>query len=208
MTGIGPTSQRPQEAPGGGATGVTPQPSPAADRASTFTALNMVRSLVPLVVIILLVVWWQAFRQSGVDPVRTVDPSSTVQLAASRAAYPLVLPTGLPSSYRPTSARTDAGTAQQGGPVTLQVGYLTPAQKFAGFAESDDPRADAVASVLDGAQEHGTVDLGGRAWSRSTTQRGETALWLRSGGVTVLVSGSASEKELETVAGAVRPYSG
>jgi hypothetical protein len=208
MTGTGPTSQRQQESTDGGATPAIAPASPAADRASRFTAVNMVRSLLPLVVIIVLVVGWQAFRQNGVNPVRTVDPSSSVQLAASRAPYPLVVPTGLPSGYRPTSARTDAGKAAQGDPVTLQIGYVTPSQEYAGFAESDDPRADAVASVLDGAQERGTVEVGGTAWTRSTTRRGETALWMRSGSRTVLVSGSASEQELETVAGAVRPYSG
>jgi hypothetical protein len=143
-----------------------------------------------------------------VDPVRTVDPSSTVQLAASRASYPLVVPTGLARGYRSTSARTDAGGAKQGDPVTLQIGYVTPSTEYAGFAESDDPRADALTSVLNGAQRKGTVDLGGTTWTRSTTQRGETVLWRTSGTLTVLVTGSAKEQELERVAGAVRPYSG
>jgi hypothetical protein len=131
-----------------------------------------------------------------------------VQLAASRASYPLVVPTGLSRGYRPTSARTNAGSAQKGAPVTLQIGYVTPSGEFAGFAESDNTRAAAIATVLDGARQRGTVDLGGSTWTRSTTQRGETALSLRSGTRTVVVSGSASDKELETVAGAVRPYSG
>src|SRR4051812_4920231 len=151
MNGPGPTSQQPE------ATSETvPPASSAADRAARFNAANMVRSLLPLVVIILLVVGWNAFRQNGVDPVRTVDPSSTVQLAATRASYPLVVPSGLPHGYRTTSARTDAGGAAQGDPVTLQLGYVTPSQEFAGFAESDDPRADAVTSVLGGAQRKGT----------------------------------------------------
>src|SRR4051794_33574926 len=197
MTGDGPTSQLPP-----------PAPSPAPDRAGRFNAANMAPSLLPLVVIILLVVRWNAFRQDGVDPVQTVDPSSSVQLAASRASYPLVVPTGLPKGYRPTSARTDAGRARQGDPVTLQIGYVTPSTRFAGFVESDDPRADALTAVLDGARQRGTLDVGGTSWTRSTTRRGETALWTRSGPVTVLVSGSAPEAELAAVAGSVRPYSG
>ena len=104
-----------------------------------------------------------------------------------------------------------AETAEQfyrGKTVTLQIGYVTPSQEFAGFAESDDPRADAIASVLDGARPRGSVQIDGRSWARSTTERGETALTLKVGSVTVVVTGSASEKELETVAGAVRTYSG
>ena len=203
MTGSGPTSQQPDAR-----TAAAAPESSAADRAARFNAANMVRSLLPLVVIILLVVGWEAFRQNGVDPVRTVDPSSTVQLAAARASYPLVVPTGLPGGYRSTSARTNAGGAGEGDPVTLQIGYVTPSQEFAGFAESDDPRADALTSVLNGAERKGSVDAGGTSWTRSTTARGETVLWRTSGTLTVLVTGSASERELERVAGAVRSYSG
>src|SRR3954447_6051641 len=167
MTGDGPTGQHPPAGADQGATRVAAPPA-AADRAVRFNAANMARSLLPLVVIILLVVGWNAFRQDGVDPVQTVDPSSSVQLAASRASYPLVVPTGLPKGYRPTSARTDAGRARQGDPVTLQIGYVTPSTRFAGFVESDDPRADALTAVLDGARQRGTLDVGGTSWTRST----------------------------------------
>ena len=185
-----------------------PPVSRAADRSSRLNAANMLRSLLPLVVIVLLIVGWQAFKNDGVDPVHVIDPASTVRLAAARASYDLLVPTGLPKGYRPTSARTDAADAQRGDSVTLQIGYVTPSQEFAGFAESDDPRADALTSTLAGAQPKGTVEIDGQSWARSTTERGETALTRRSGRVTVVVTGSASEKELETVAGAVRTYSG
>jgi hypothetical protein len=170
-------------------------------------AANMVRSLLPLVLICLAIVWWTSFRQSGdVQPVRSVDPTSTVDLAAARASYPMVAPQGLGKDYRPTSARTDAGTAAEGDPVTLEIGYVTPSEEFAGFVVSDDRRADPLASVLDGAHEQGSVDVGGRSWTRSTTQKGEALLSRQDGGVIVAVSGSASEKELETLAAAVQPY--
>jgi cytoskeletal protein RodZ len=170
-------------------------------------AANMVRSLLPLVLICLAIVWWTNFRQSAdVQPVRTIDPSSTIDLAAARASYPLVVPQGLAEDYRPTSARTDAGKASEGDPVTLEIGYVTPSEEFAGFVVSDDRRADPVAAVLDGADQQGAVDVGGRSWTRATTQKGETVLSREDGGVIVAVSGSASEKELETVAAAVAPY--
>ena len=202
MTGAGPTSEHfptPAEA--------TPPPvSPAVERANRMNAANMLRSLLPLVVICLLLVAWQAFRSSGDVGVRTVDPSTTVQLAAARAGYELVVPTDLDEGYRPTSARTDAGNADEGDPVTLEIGYLTPDQEFAGFVISDDRDADPVADVLDGAEEQGTVDIGGRSWTRSTTVDGETALSREEAGATVLVTGSASDDELETVAASVEPY--
>jgi hypothetical protein len=210
MTGVGPTSQRPPSQQEDTAAEVdgAPEPSPAMVRAARFNAANMLRSLLPLVVICLLVVGWNAFRQNPGDPVREVDPSSTVQLAAARAAYPVPAPAGLGEGYRPTSARTDAGKAGEGDPVTLEIGYVTPSQEFARFVVSDDPRAAPLRSVLNGAKQRDSVQVAGETWTRSTTERGETALTRRDGDVTVLVTGSASEEELETVAGAVRPYSG
>jgi uncharacterized protein DUF4245 len=172
------------------------------------SAANMLRSLAPLVVICLLVVAWMSFRQTAEDPVREVDPSSSVQLAAARAGYSVVAPFGLPDGYRATSARTDAGATEQGDPVTLEIGYLTPSEEFAGFVVSDDEGADAVTGVLAGAEEGGTVELGGQSWTRSTSERGEAVLFREAGGVTVLVTGSAGEDELRTVATAVRPVSG
>jgi hypothetical protein len=204
MTATGPTSEH---AP---SPAVDPAPavSPAMARAGRLSFANMLRSLLPLVVICLVIVAWTTFRQSGDVGVRTVDPSSTVQLAAARAGYEVLVPTGLDEDYLPTSARTDAGNAGEGDPVTLQIGYLTPSEEFAGFVVSDDRGADPVASVLDGAEEQGTVDVGGESWTRSTTVDGETALSREAGAVTVLVTGSAPDEELTTVAESVRPYSG
>jgi len=202
----GPTDQRPQppveDAP-------TP---PVPDRLSKQTFANMLRSLVPLVLIILAVVWWTAFRQSAdVQPVKTVDPSTSVQLAANRAGYPLLVPTDLPRGYRPTSVRTDAGNAGEGDPVTLEIGYVTPSEQFAEFVVSDDPHDDAVTGLLADATPAGSLQIGGDTWTRATRlheRDEETVLSRTVDGVTVVVSGSASEAELETVAGSVQPYSG
>jgi hypothetical protein len=198
MTTTGPSGQQaPEEQP-------PPAPS-AVERANRMSAANMIRSLLPLVVICLLAVGWIAFRQSGTDPVRPIDPSSTVQLAASRAGYAVEAPSGLPDGYRPTSARTDAGEAGEGAPVTLEVGYVTPSVEYAGFLTTDDPRADPLRAVLDGAQEEGTVDVAGRTWTRLTSQRGETVLSREEAGVTTVVTGSADDDELETVAASIAP---
>ena len=208
MTGIGPTSQRPQ-GPDDATGDELPPPAPSAvERANRLSAANMLRSLLPLVVICLLIVAWTAFRQNDVDPVREVDPSGTVQLADARADYELLVPTGLDDGYRPTSVRTDAGTGEEGAPVTLEIGYVTPEGAFAGFVVSDDARSEPVREVLDEATDEGRVEIGGEEWTRSTTERGETALSRVEGDVTVVVSGSAADDELQDVAAAVRAYSG
>ncbi len=204
MTAVGPTGEPPPSP----AEGPSPAVSPAMERANRLSAANMLRSLLPLVLICLLVVGWQAFRSSGDVGVRTVDPSTSVQLAAARAGYQVLAPAGLAEDYRPTSARTDAGGAGEGDPVTLEIGYLTPSEEFAGFVVSDDRGADPVAAVLGGAKEAGTAEIDGERWTRSTTAEGETALYREADGVTILVTGSAPDEELETVAAAVEPYAG
>src|SRR3712207_4175344 len=88
VSSAGPTSQPPAQTP-----------SPAIERANRLSAANMLRSLGPLVLICLALVGWMSFKQSDVDPVREVDPSSTVQLAAARAGYPDRKSTRLNSSH-------------------------------------------------------------------------------------------------------------
>jgi hypothetical protein len=202
MTDGGQTSERVDSPEDGGA-----PPPPAVDRSTRFTAANMVRSILPLVVICLVIVGWTAFRQSGDQRVQTVDPSSTIQLAAARASYPVPAPAGLPDDYLVTSARTDAGKAEEGDPVTLEIGYLTPTEEFAGFVVSDDPGAGAIDDVVADAEEQGDVEIGGQTWQQLTTGRGETAFVREADGILVAVTGSASDEELRTVAAAVEPYS-
>jgi Protein of unknown function (DUF4245) len=151
-------------------------------------------------------VWWTQLRQPD-DPVHPVEIASSEYLASQRADYPLLVPQGLSGAWQPTSVRTDAGRAgSPGDPVTLQIGWYTPEGKYAGYVISDDAGNPALTDVLKGATAAGTATVGGEPWQRSTTRRGETALTRAEGKVTVLVTGSASEQELETLAGSVGPY--
>jgi hypothetical protein len=180
--------------------------SPAELRALKFTARNMVWSLLPLTVLILVMVGWAALRQPD-DPVHPVEIDSSLFLVQQRADYPLLVPQGLPSGWQPTSVRTDAGAAtERGTPVTLQIGWYTAGGEYAGYVISDAADAPALTDVLDGATDAGTAQVDGTPWRRLTTERGETALTRPQGTTTLLVTGSASEGELETLAGAVRPY--
>ena len=227
MPETGPSGQRPDEQPAtaavptavptapssappsgpAGATQVAEAPAgpPPVDRMAKFTYRNMFWSMVPLVAICLVLVGWSALKFDGGDPVRTVETESAVRATAELASYPVLVPQDLGDDWRSTSVRTNAGSAKRGDRVTLQIGWYTPGDEYAGFVISDDPGADALTDVLTGAHDDGTVDVGGTTWQRHTTKRGETALTLADGPATLLVTGSASEEELETLAGAVRP---
>jgi hypothetical protein len=216
MAQPGPRSSRPDEqhppvVPPAAEAGAAPSAgsqklSPAEVRALKFTARNMVWSLLPLTVLILVMVWWTQLRQPD-ESVRPVQIDSSVFLASQRADYPLLVPQGLSAGWQPTSVRTDAGAASNpGDPVTLQIGWYTPEGEYAGYVVSDDAEVDALTDVLDDATAEGTAQVDGVPWQRLTTGRGETALTRTEGTATLLVTGSASEQELETLAGAVGPY--
>jgi hypothetical protein len=180
--------------------------SPAEVRALKFSARNMVWSLLPLTVLILVMVWWTQLRQPD-QAVRPVEINGSEFLASQRASYPLLVPQGLSAGWQPTSVRTDAGAATEpGDPVTLQIGWFTPEGEYAGFVVSDDARVQALTDVLDHATAAGTAQVDGVPWQRLTTGRGETALTRTEGPATLLVTGSASEQELETLAGSLAPY--
>jgi len=186
--------------------GAAPAASPAVDRMQRFTAANMIRSLLPLLVICLVLVGWSALKYNGGDPVREVDTTSAERAVAELAGYPVLVPRGLPEGWRPTSVRTDAGAASAGDPVTLQIGWYTPAEEYAGYVISDDADAEALTAVLDDATDDGTEQVAGQTWERRTAPNGETALTRTEGDATLLVTGSASDEELTTLAASLQPY--
>ena len=179
---------------------------PAVERLQKFTAGNMVRSLLPLVLGCLVVVGITSLRQNPEDPVREVQTGSAERAVSELASYQLLVPRGLSDDWRPTSVRTDAGSASAGDPVTLQIGWYTPGEEFAEYVVSDDAETPALTDVLEHATQAGSAQVGGDSWQRLTTERGETALIRTEGTATLLVTGSAADDELQTLAGSLQPY--
>ncbi|MQA32138.1 DUF4245 domain-containing protein [Modestobacter roseus] len=184
-------------APGPSAAGAS---APPVDRMQRFTPANMIRSLLPLVAVCLVIVGVTALRQNPEDPIREVEIAGTVARAATAAGHPLPVPQGLPDAWRPTSVRGDLEA-----PVTLQIGWYTPGEEYAGFVVSDDPDADPLTDVLDGATGGSPTEVDGETWQRLTSERGETVLTRTDGPSTLLVTGSATDAELEQLAAAVEP---
>jgi hypothetical protein len=147
-----------------------------------------------------------AVRQTPDDPIREVDTTSAERASAELASYELLVPRGLPEGWRPTSVRTNAGSASAGDPITLQIGWFTPGEEYAGYVVSDDPDAQGLKDVLEDATPEGEEQVGGTTWQRLTTERGETAFSRTEGTATYAVTGSASDEELATLAGSLQPY--
>lgn len=167
------------------------------------TAANMLRSLLPLVLIVLALAYFCS--PTDVDPVTEVDPSTSISYAATRTEQTLLVPE-LAAQWRPTSVDVVVPDAGRSGAVSLTIGYLTPSEEFARYIITTDPSADLVEDLLAGADAAGTLVLAGRPWQELSTARGER-LYLRSlGELRLVVTGSASEDELRTLAESLRPY--
>ena len=127
----------------------------------------------------LLIVGWHACGRTPDDPVRDGRPLQR------RSSWPppgratrCWCPRGLPDDYRPTSARTDAGRRHRGRPGDAADRLRDARRRSSPASWSATTRGPtALAAVLDGATQHGTVRRSAATAGRgSTTERGETAL--------------------------------
>ncbi len=158
------------------------------------TVADIVRALVPLVLLVLIAVW--VFWPRTGTRVHVVDPSADLRGASRIASYHVVSPQGLPPGWQPTSSRVDQPTSTV---VTVEVGYLSPGEKYARYVQTNLRTDELLAAQLPGAAADGTAMVRGQAWQRYRTNRGEIALVLP-GTVTLLVTGSAGLDELSALA--------
>jgi uncharacterized protein YjeT (DUF2065 family) len=115
-------------------------------------------------------------------------------------------PTGLPSTWRATAGTlTGARTDEH-----LHIGFAAPGQSYAGLDEAVGASASVIRSVLGpaGATGNGSVQVDGARWQRRTSSRGELALVHRDGRLTLVVTGSASQPSLESLAASLRTDTG
>jgi Protein of unknown function (DUF4245) len=84
----------------------------------------------------------------------------------------------------------------------LHIGWATPGAKYAGLEESVEAAARFVPTVLGqrGAAVTGSVPINGVAWQTRTSSRGEYSLSRVIGGITIVVTGSATNAQLQLLA--------
>jgi hypothetical protein len=164
--------------------------------------LGLVWALAPVLVILLLLVWWQ---QGSASPVISVDPRPDITYARRVSPVPLPAPGPVPGDWRATSSRVDAPAGEQKrSPVTLVVGYLTGGDKFAQVVVGDRPARTVLLEVAPGATADGSVAVGSARWDAYRNERGERVLVTTLGKAAVLVTGDAPDGDLALLAGTVR----
>jgi len=88
----------------------------------------------------------------------------------------------------------------------LHIGFAVPGAQYAGLEEGVAPPTTFARSVLgaSGAIPVDHVTLGGVQWQVSNSSRGEYSLRRTVHGVTVIVTGSATVRQLQTLASSLR----
>src|SRR4051795_7152621 len=110
----------------------TPAPTPVRDR-SRYSLTNMALSLGIIVgIVVLLVV---LLPRPHYDAVKEIDPRQAILSAQRVAPYHVVAPTGLPDTWRATSATVTGPDEDH--VVHLHVGYVTPKGAYVAVEESN-----------------------------------------------------------------------
>jgi Protein of unknown function (DUF4245) len=154
-----------------------------------------------LILLVPMIGWVVLSRPSGHGTVQVVDTRPDIREAKAQARFPVLVPAGLPARWRPTSSRVVRDDA---GRVVFRIGYVTPADKWAGLVEGDKPSllADEIGPDR---KPTGSVDAAGTRWTRYPGRRGgEQSLVRTAGGTTYLITGTAKLDELRKLAEALR----
>lgn len=164
------------------------------------TVRDMVLSMAVVAGVVLVI--FQPWGRSTPDPVRVVDPAPVVSAARQELGWPVLAPVGLPSTWRPTSARLEVAGDGEG---VVQTGYLSPSVKYVGLSQSQTKETAFVRDRTDKAKETGSATIGGLMWTRLETEDGKKRALVRvDDGVTYLVTGQADWPEIETFAASLR----
>ena len=164
-----------------------------------------VRGIVLSLGVVLLAAFWiYVFipHDENIDPVKPVSYRVELDSARRAAPYPVAAPAGLPDGWRATSVRYDA-SGEEG--RAWHLGFVTPDTQYAAVEQSDAKRsARYVASVTQHARKTAkTVEVRGETWTRYEGEKYD-ALVRESKGHTTVVTGTATPRQLERMAAALR----
>jgi hypothetical protein len=170
------------------------------------TVRDMVLTMALIVVPILLVIWLMPSNipKTAVTAVTSQDYQAMLTAARSELPFTALSPTGLPASWELTSDEYEpAGDTA----AEWRLGYVTAAGKYAEFEQTTESVAQYLGEQGSDATESGTVTVAGQSWQEyaGTTPGGLTTLLFRPEGKSlVVVAGSATLAELETLAGSLQ----
>ncbi|MEU3526945.1 DUF4245 domain-containing protein [Streptomyces sp. NPDC038707] len=164
------------------------------------TARDMVLSLALIVVASLVVYFFAIPHDDHAPEIQRVDYRVELITARRAASYPVAAPEGLPSTWKPTSVRSQGKDAGR-----WHLGFRTPDGQYAQVEQSTAKRADVIDGATQGAAAtRRTERIDGRTWTRYTGGRYDALVLEDTPGSTTVVAGTASFKDLTTLAAALK----
>ena len=179
------------------------------------TAGDMLRSMLPIVIIVLVFAAFCVPRGSQRDP--RIDPAPDIIAAADAVDFDVVAPEGLSDEWVATSSRLlRAGDSEGGDPEGLSIGYVSPQEDYALFTIRQGLRAEVLATAVKPAEvtedpAGDPLELAGRQWVPITTSEGDGYVNVTGEGenaVVIVLSGTADAAELRELAGSLAPAKG
>jgi hypothetical protein len=176
----------------------------AAPKRGSETALDMVRSLGLIAVIVAVTLIFvpgliHPGKSVRAAPVDYSDVVSGFHQVTGKAA---LTPTPLPGGWAANAATLTGPTSAE----HMHVGFAVPGTEYAGLEESVAPAVTFAKAIVgaSGAIPIDHITLAGSRWLVSTSSRGEYTLRRTTGGVTVIVTGSATAAQLQALAASLR----
>lgn len=165
----------------------------AADRAARHSLTNMVLSIGVVVGIVVLVVVLTPRPHD--NSVKEIDPTQAIAAARRVAAYPVLAPVGLPTSWRATSATVSGPDAKR--IVQLHIGFVSPKGAYVALEESNGPAIPFIELQSTHGRFTGQVVIDGVTWDQrfSSNQKDYAIDRTDANGVTIVISGSSVSKQ-------------
>jgi hypothetical protein len=163
-----------------------------AQRRMRQTVRDMLLSM--LVVTAIVLVFAQPWNRPPAEVVTVVDPAPVIAAARESLPWQVLAPTGLPPTWRCTSARFDlAGDGEQ----IVHLGYLSETDRYTGLEQSATRVLSFVPDMTLSGVEAGSAQIDGATWTRYETADGRRRSLVRAdSGVTYVVSGNGDWAEV------------
>ncbi|HEX3824298.1 MAG TPA: DUF4245 domain-containing protein [Mycobacteriales bacterium] len=167
------------------------------------SAADMIRSLglVGVVIAATLIFVPGLFHPSKSQQFPALDYSDYVSGFHQETGRTALTPRPLPSGWKGSAATLTGPAAVE----HLHIGFATPGRQYAGLEESVANVTAFAPTVLGarGSAVTGTVTIAGASWQTRTSSRGEYSLSRTMRGVAVVITGSATDAQLQLLAGSL-----
>lgn len=175
--------------------------------------MDMVRSLglIAVIIAVTLIFVPGLIHPSKSDEVQPLDYSNYLEGFHSLTKLTALAPAPVPTGWH-------ANSGSLTGPLQaehLRIGFVTPDEKYAGLVQSVGTPAVVIRTLLgkSAVTPTGHVMIAGASWDQRTSSRHEMAFThifaptsraASAGVITVIVTGSASPQQLETLAASLK----